>query len=73
MLYESMIEKVEKHIFNSINIRFDKDEHKKVLEYYKTFYQKLALRTKDNSRIRVFTTNNDLFSETALDALNIHY
>lgn len=68
MLYESMIEKVEKHIFNSINIRFDKDEHKKVLEYYKTFYQKLALRTKDNSRIRVFTTNNDLFSETALDA-----
>ena len=33
----------------------------------------MALRTKDNSRIRVFTTNNDLFSETALDALNIHY
>ena len=44
-----------------------------MLEYYKTFYQKLALRSKDNSRIRVFTTNNDLFNETALDALNIHY
>lgn len=72
-LFESMIDKVEKHIFNSINIGFNEDKHKKVLGYYKTFYQKLALRTKDNSRIRVFTTNNDLYSETALDALNIHY
>jgi len=72
-LYEAMIDKVEKHIFNSINIGFDNENHNKVLGYYKTFYQKLALRTKDNSRIRVFTTNNDLFSETALDALNIHY
>lgn len=72
-LYERMIGIVEKHIFNSINISFDKDNEKQVLEYYRTLYQKLALRTKDNSRIRVFTTNNDLFSEMALDSLNIHY
>ena len=72
-LYEAMIKKVESHIFNSINVGFDTDASKKVLEYYKIFYQKLALRTKDNSRIRVFTTNNDLFNEMALDALNIHY
>lgn len=72
-LYDSMIKKVEKHIFDSINIGFDTDEQKKVLDFYKTFYLKLALRAKDNSRIRVFTTNNDLFNETALDALNIHY
>lgn len=72
-LYEAMIKKVEKHIFDSINIKFETEESRKILDYYKTFYQKLALRTKDNSRIRVFTTNNDLFSETALDALNIHY
>lgn len=71
--YDALINKVEKHIYESINISFDEDSHKKVLGYYKTFYQKLALRTKDNSRIRVFTTNNDLFNETALDALNIHY
>lgn len=31
------------------------------------------MRNKDLSRIRVFTTNNDLFNETALDSLNIHY
>lgn len=73
ILYEKMIEKIETHIFNSINIKFDKEEHLEVLERYKLFYQKLALRTKDNSRIRVFTTNNDLFNEKALDALNIHY
>ena len=68
-----IIEKIEKYIFDSIKISFDGDDAKKVLGYYKTFYQKLALRNKDNSRIRVFTTNNDLFNEVALDALNIHY
>lgn len=72
-LYDSLINKIEKHIFTSINISFDSEEKQKVLGYYKTFYQKLALRNKDNSRIRVFTTNNDLFCEMALDALNIHY
>lgn len=72
-LYNKLIRKVETHIFDSINIGFDSEDAQKVLSYYKTFYQKLALRSKDNSRIRVFTTNNDLFNETALDALNIHY
>ena len=74
-LYKRLIDKVEKHIFKSINIDFGnlKAEQAKVLDYYKTFYQKLALRNKDNARIRVLTTNNDLFSETVLDALNIHY
>lgn len=72
-LYGSLINKIEGHIFNSINISFDSEDKQKVLNYYKTFYQKLARRNKDNSRIRIFTTNNDLFSETALDALNIHY
>lgn len=72
-LYDSLIKKIEKHIFNSINISFESEDEQKVLAYNKTFYQKLALRNKDNSRIRVFTTNNDLFNETALDALNIHY
>lgn len=72
-LYDQLIEKVEGHIFKEINIEFDSEEAMQVLSWYKTFYQKLALRSKDNSRIRVFTTNNDLFNETALDALNIHY
>ena len=72
-LYGRLILKVEEHIFNSINVDFAKEERQKVLGYYITFYQKLAMRNKDLSRIRVFTTNNDLFNETALDSLNIHY
>lgn len=72
-LYTSLASKIEKHIFKNINIEFNKQEEKTVLEYYKTFYKKIALRSKDNSRIRIFTTNYDLFNEKALDALNIHY
>ena len=72
-LYNRLIHRIEEHIFNSINVEMTKDASQKVLEYYKTFYQKIALRNKDLSRIRVFTTNNDLFNETALDSLNIHY
>lgn len=72
-LYNRLIHRIEAYIFNSINVDMTNDASKKVLEYYKTFYQKIALRNKDLSRIRVFTTNNDLFNETALDSLNIHY
>ncbi|WP_230988305.1 SIR2 family protein [Bathymodiolus japonicus methanotrophic gill symbiont] len=43
------------------------------LSLYKKLYQKVALRNKDLSRINIFTTNNDLFNEKALDNLNINY
>lgn len=72
-LYNRLIHRIEEYIFNSINVDMTKETSKNVLECYKTFYQKIALRNKDLSRIRVFTTNNDLFNETALDSLNIHY
>ena len=72
-LYDRLIKKIEGHIFDSINVDFATKECPKILGYYTTFYQKLAMRNKDLSRIRVFTTNNDLFNETALDSLNIHY
>lgn len=72
-LYDRLIKKIEGHIFDCINVDFATKECPKILGYYTTFYQKLAMRNKDLSRIRVFTTNNDLFNETALDSLNIHY
>ena len=79
-----LIHFIEKIIFHEINISFtDKvslntdnvntDNVNTVLDTYKNFYQKIALRNKDLSRINIFTTNNDLFNEQALDALNIHY
>jgi len=66
-----LITKIEKIIFNGINIEIKAKS--KGLERYRKFYQKVALRNKDLSRINIFTTNNDLFNEVALDSLNIHY
>lgn len=77
---DSLIKEIEEHIFKRINIlnldseiSDDNDKVNVVLKTYKTFYKKIALRNKDLSRINIFTTNNDLFNETALDSLNIHY
>lgn len=70
---EQLIEIIERHIFDSINVDPSHENYKKDLENYQKFYQKLALRSRDMSRINVFTTNNDLFNERALDNLNIHY
>ena len=47
--------------------------YRSTLEVYKSFYQKVVYRNKDLSRIHVFTTNNDLFNEAALDKLGILY
>ncbi len=64
---------IEEVIFNEINIDFSTGTQKTVLDTYQRFYQKVALRNKDLSRISVFTTNNDIYNETALDSMNIHY
>ena len=76
---DSIISLVEETIFREINVFSSNNNEtteknlKDVLSIYKKFYQMIALRNKDLSRINVFTTNNDLFNETALDSLNIHY
>lgn len=68
-----LIEVIEEEVFEKINVDFENDESKNTLNYYQTFYQKLALRNRDLSRLNIFTTNNDLFNETAMDSLNMHY
>lgn len=70
---DSLIEILESIIFNNINIDINNKAAASVLKTYKDFYQKIALREKDLSRLNIFTTNNDLFNEYALDSLNIHY
>lgn len=76
-LCQGLIEKIEKIIYEKLtpdlaptNIA---ETSKIVLDHYKMLYSKVTNRNKDLSRINVFTTNNDLFNETALDSLNIHY
>lgn len=68
-----LIKFIQKFIYKEININFSDQDAEKVLELYKTFYQKTALRNKDLARVNIFTTNNDLFNEKALDDLNINY
>lgn len=44
-----------------------------VLSMYQSFYRKLVYRERTRSRPWVFTTNYDLFNETAMDRLGIPY
>lgn len=68
-----LIQFIQKQMFSKININLDDRKYKETLNVYKKFYQKTALRNKDLSRVCIFTTNNDLFNEKALDNLNINY
>src|SRR5690606_18284331 len=68
-----LIKLIEEVIFESINIDINATGNEKVLNTYKAFYQKVTLRNKDLARVNVFTTNNDLFNEYAMDSLNINY
>lgn len=44
-----------------------------VLSLYETFYRKLVLRDRSLPRPWIFTTNYDVFSETAMDRLGLPY
>lgn len=44
-----------------------------VLETYKKFYRKLILRDRNLPKPWIFTTNYDLFNETAMDSLGLPY
>ncbi len=68
-----LIDLIEAQIYTSINIDCNGSDAEKSLGLYKQLYQKLSLRNKDLARVNVFTTNNDLLSETALGYLNVNY
>lgn len=70
---ENLIEIIETSMYSKINIDLSSAEAEENLGLYKQLYQKTALRNKDLSRVNIFTTNNDLLNEKALDTLNINY
>lgn len=76
-LCKGLIEKIESVIYDKLTPVLlpgqIAETSEMVLDHYKRLYCKVTNRNKDLSRINVFTTNNDLFNETALDSLNIHY
>jgi hypothetical protein len=69
----SLIKIIEGEMFKQINVDFNTNKSQETLVLYKDFYQKITLRNKDLSRVNIFTTNNDLFNEKALDYSNINY
>lgn len=73
LLNDYLINLIEDQVYTSINIDLSSVDAKKSLDIYKNLYQKLSLRNKDLARVNIFTTNNDLLSETALGYLNINY
>ena len=80
---QSLIKQIEEHILTQLNqdisdkcrkeISQQKTHFTSTLKVYETFYRTLALRPKELSRLSVFTTNNDLFNETAMDNTNTMY
>ncbi len=66
-----------KKVTNFLLVRCKNEENNKaypdVLELYKSFYRKLIYRDNNLSKTNIFTTNYDLYSESALDALGVLY
>ncbi|WP_201300858.1 SIR2 family protein [Sunxiuqinia indica] len=58
-------------MLNEPNKKDGKDEP--VNKLYERFYRKLLYRNSNLPKPNIFTTNYDLYSETALDKLGIHY
>jgi len=58
-------------MLNEANKKDGKDES--VNKLYEKFYRKLLYRNANLPKPNIFTTNYDLYSETALDKLGIHY
>lgn len=72
-LVDGIIEKVRAFLWDKCtNGRFAHGDTT-VLKLYETFYRKLVLRDRSLPRPWVFTTNYDVFNETAMDRLGLPY
>ena len=70
---ESSILKLKSFLFNQcVSGEFSKEDNT-VLELYETFYRKLISRDRSLPRPWIFTTNYDVFNETAMDRLGLPY
>jgi hypothetical protein len=70
---DSVIAKVTRYIRNSCTTGKFSSGDNTMVNLYQSFYRKLIFRDRTLPRPWIFTTNYDLFSETALDRLAIHY
>jgi hypothetical protein len=70
---ESAIAAVKKYVLHACLKGQDADPDRTVLATYERFYRRLAQRDRALPRPWVFTTNYDLFNETAMDRLGVPY
>ncbi len=74
-----LIKEIKKLVFDAALCKVKQDDdnikirYSTTLEIYKSFYKKLMYRENFFSKINIFTTNYDLFSEKAMDDLRIIY
>jgi hypothetical protein len=68
-----MIEKVQSFLWTRITEGYFAKGDTSVQDLYEQFYKKLVLRDRSLPRPWVFTTNYDVFNETAMDRLGIPY
>ncbi len=69
----SLIAKVQKFVWAKCTQGKFAQGNKAVPDLYESFYRKLVLRDRSLPRPWVFTTNYDLFNETAMDRLGLPY
>ena len=70
---ETAIDKLKKFILYSCKTGISNDESYVIHELYQSFYRKLIYRDRSLPKPWIFTTNYDLFNESALDRLGIQY
>lgn len=71
IVVESIIKKVQAFLWAKCTKGAFAKGDRAVLNLYETFYRKLVLRDRSLPRPWVFTTNYDLFNETAMDRLGL--
>jgi hypothetical protein len=69
----SIISKIQRYLIESCSEGSFSGGDESVLHLYETFYRKLMFRESSLPRPWVFTTNYDLFNETAMDRIGLNY
>lgn len=73
LVIKSIIDKVKAFLWSKCTGGAFANGDNKVMGLYESFYRKLVLRDRSLPRPWVFTTNYDLFNETAMDRLGLPY
>lgn len=72
-LVDALIKKVKTYLLKRCINTDNNENHSDVTDLYSLFYKKLIYRDSNLTKTNIFTTNYDLYSESALDRLGILY